>query len=201
MQTLKIKWTGYRPLLMHSSAMIDPDNASVREIKKLEVAMKKLKKDDYDGREKYRRQIERLEWEGSLYWDGSQMFVPGENIHACIVEGARKAKVGKRAEAAILPPEDVPVISSAKPGTTLDDLYTRKEFSLRKPVRIPPRTGARIMKVRPIIPTGWELQFEIDYDEEQLPKDDLITAMEDAGSLVGIGDWRPKFGRFKVEAS
>jgi hypothetical protein len=27
----------------------------------------------------------------------------------------------------------------------------------------------------------------------------LVKAMTDAGSLVGLGDWRPKFGRFLVE--
>lgn len=158
-----------------------------------------MKKDNDTAREKKRREIERAEWEGSLYHDGENLFVPGDNIHACIVGGARKAKLGKQVESGMLPVDDVPIKTALKPGESLDKIYDRKEFSLRKPVRIPPRTGARLMKVRPMIPSGWELNFEVEFDQNQLSKDNLVEAMREAGRKIGLGDWRPRFGRFIVE--
>ena len=66
-------------------------------------------------------------------------------------------------------------------------------------MRVPPKTGARVMKVRPMVPTGWQLKFSVEYDENLVNEKDLHRAMVDAGTLVGLGNWRPKFGRFLVK--
>jgi hypothetical protein len=50
-----------------------------------------------------------------------------------------------------------------------------------------------------MIPTGWSLSFDIEFDDSIVNPKNLLKAMSDAGSLVGLGDWRPKFGRFLVE--
>lgn len=198
LKIMTVRWTGVRPLLMHSAAMIDPDNKFVRRIEELKGEIKKRKKDDFSGKEELRREVERAEWEGSLYWDGERLFIPGDNIQAAITEAARRTKAGKRAQEALVPINDTPI--TTKPSfDSLDDLFANPQFQLRQAVRIPPRTGSRIMKVRPMIPTGWELRFDIEYDGDSLPTKDLTTALENAGKYIGIGDWRPKFGRFTVE--
>jgi hypothetical protein len=43
------------------------------------------------------------------------------------------------------------------------------------------------------------LEFTIKYDAERIGKDTLKQILEEAGATKGIGDYRPKFGRFKVE--
>lgn len=199
METLKVKWTGIRPLIMHNAAMIDPDNIWVREMDKLKKELKKAKKDDYDGREKIRRATERAEWMGSIYYSSELgVYIPGDCITATIVNGARKAKAGKLVEQGVVPIDDVPIQTKRK-TQDLDALFKDPEFQLRKPVRIPPRTGARLMKVRPMIPTGWVLEFEIEYDATVIPTEDLKEANEVGGQLIGLCDWRPRFGRFLVE--
>jgi hypothetical protein len=50
-----------------------------------------------------------------------------------------------------------------------------------------------------MIPTGWTMTFDLEFDEGIVNPKNLMKAMTDAGSLVGLGDWRPKFGRFLVE--
>ena len=55
------------------------------------------------------------------------------------------------------------------------------------------------MRIRPMIPTGWSLKFTAEYDPHILSESAIIQAANDAGSLIGLGDWRPKFGRFAVE--
>jgi hypothetical protein len=198
MKALKTTWTGIRPLVMHSAAMIDPDNPNVRLLNQMQRALKKLKKEDEEGREEQRRKIERVEWEASLYFDGERLFVPGDNIMRCIQEGARKSKAGKQAESGLLPVDDSVIHTTVKGKINLDSLFQDKAFSLRQAVRIPPRTGSRIMKVRPMVPTGWSITFDVEYDEKVLATEALKEAMKDAGTLIGLGDWRPKFGRFEV---
>lgn len=196
MKTLKAKWTGIRPLIMHSADMVDPLNPFVRRIK--EISSKGSKKLTDSDRE----EMQRLEWEGALYWDDELgLVIPSEMIEKCIREGAMKSRLGKSAEAASFVQEPQVALNGHRYPKSKDKLYEQPEFQLRKAVRIPPRTGARIMKVRPLIPTGWTLEFTLEYDDSVINKKDLEKAMLDAGSLVGLGVWRPKFGRFQVEVS
>jgi len=56
-----------------------------------------------------------------------------------------------------------------------------------------------ITRMRPALYKGWQATFDIqvllpEYISRQL----LLRVMEDAGRLVGIGDFRPTFGRFSV---
>lgn len=79
---------------------------------------------------------------------------------------------------------------------TKEKMFADPRFSLRKGVAV---QKSRIIRLRPMIPTGWSLTFVLEFDDSILNKKSLIKAIEDAGSLVGLGDWRPKFGRFNAE--
>jgi hypothetical protein len=181
---------------MHNAAMVDPLNPHVRRIKDINSkGSKKLTDSD-------REEMQRLEWAGSLYWDEKLgLHIPSENIEKCIREGATKSRLGKAAEAASFVTDPVVKLDCGKYPMDLDKLYELSEYQFRKPVRIPPKTGARIMKVRPVIPTGWKLTFVVEFDDSVINSKDIVKAMIDAGALVGLGDWRPKFGRFTVEVS
>jgi uncharacterized protein with NRDE domain len=58
----------------------------------------------------------------------------------------------------------------------------------------------RIIRVRPRIPE-WSISFTVEYDESVINGRDLEQAITEAGAIVGIGDWRPKYGRFTAEFS
>jgi hypothetical protein len=75
-------------------------------------------------------------------------------------------------------------------------MFADPKFVLRKGVAV---QKARIIRVRPMIPTGWVVKIELEFDESIVNPKSLMKAMIDAGALVGTGDWRPKFGRFLVE--
>lgn len=64
----------------------------------------------------------------------------------------------------------------------------------RRPVVI---KGARIVKERPIF-ADWKLSFVLESMDEQFPADALKAILEHAGRYKGIGDYRPRFGLFKV---
>jgi hypothetical protein len=194
MKTMKATWTGIRPLLMHNGLLADPTNPYVISIKK--ITAKKNKKTDADNHE-----IGRLEWLGSLYLgeDGKSLVIPSDNIERCIQEGARKSRLGKDAQAAVFCSEvEVPIQHDSIRGRVPETLFDDPRFVLRKGVKI---TTNRVIRVRPIIPTGWAVSFTLEYDETIINQRNLEQAMRDAGSLIGLGDWRPKFGRFTVEVS
>ena len=190
MKTLQVTWTGIRPLVLHNGLLADPTNQIVRSIKKL--TSKKNKKTDFDNEE-----IARLEWTGGLYIgvDG-KLVIPSDNIERCVQDGAKKSRIGKDVQAAVFCTEPEVVIEhDAIKGRSPESLYADKSgrFVLRKPVKV---TTSRVIRVRPMIPTGWTLNFSLEYDESIVNARALEQSMQDAGALCGLGDWRPKFGRF-----
>ena len=96
MKTIKVKWTGIRPLVMHNGLMADPTNPLVRRIKEItSKGSKKLTDADYEERD-------RLEWDAGLYWDTKDgLIMPSDNIERCIQLGAQKSRIGKDVQAAV----------------------------------------------------------------------------------------------------
>lgn len=190
MKTIKVKWTGIRPLVMHNGLMADPTNPLVRRIKEItSKGSKKLTDADYEERD-------RLEWDAGLYWDLQDgLIMPSDNIERCIQLGAQKSRIGKDVQAAVFCATPHVIINHAGPKDK-DKLYADPRYTLRKGVAV---QKSRIIRIRPMIPTGWSMTFDIEFDEGIVNPKNLLKAMADAGSLVGLGDWRPKFGRFLVE--
>lgn len=56
---------------------------------------------------------------------------------------------------------------------------------------------SRIIRERPRF-DEWELSFEVEITDEQLPVDVVRRILEHAGNRKGLGDFRPRFGRFLV---
>lgn len=190
MKTLTVKWTGIRPLVMHNGLMADPTHPLVRRIKEItSKGSKKLTESDYEERD-------RLEWEAGLYWtDGVGLVIPSDNIERCIQLGAQKSRIGKDVQAAVFC-ADTEVALDYQGPKTKDKLYADPRFTLRKGVAV---QQSRIIRIRPMIPTGWSLSFKLEFDDSIVNEKALVKAMADAGALIGLGDWRPKFGRFTVE--
>jgi hypothetical protein len=174
---------------MHSAELADPLNDTVRKIKALTA--KKTKKTDFDMEE-----IDRLSFIGSLYLseDGKPV-IPSDNIERCIQLGAQKKRLGKDVAAAVLCADAEYKLEYEGPSDP-NKLYKSKTHCLRKSVAV---QKARVIRVRPMFPTGWSVSFTLEYDEGVINERAIVEAMQDAGSLIGLGDWRPKFGRFSVE--
>ena len=191
MKTLTVTWTGIRPLVMHNGLMADPTNPYTRKIKEIvSKGSKKMTESDYENRD-------RLEWEAGLYWDDKDgLIMPSDNIERCIQLGAQKARRGKDVQAAVFCSDTHAVIQYEGRTTNKDKLYNHPAFTLRKGVAI---QKSRLIRVRPMVPTGWSIKFTVEYDDSIVNEKDLLKAMQEAGALVGLGDWRPKFGRFLVE--
>ena len=56
---------------------------------------------------------------------------------------------------------------------------------------------ARIMRARPLF-EDWNLEFSITITDDRLAPETIIEALKYAGQYIGIGDFRPKYGRFAL---
>lgn len=58
---------------------------------------------------------------------------------------------------------------------------------------------AAIPRIRPAMLAGWEASFDVMVQTpEYITRDELYDVISQAGRLVGVGDFRPTYGRFQV---
>ena len=126
--------------------------------------------------------------------DTQELYVPGIAIQRCLVaaatysKGKGRASLQKQVAACVLViPERI-------------SLGIKEYVVDSRPVVIPATKG-RIVRHRPRF-DNWRLTFSIEYDTELLSETDLRHVVDDAGSRVGLLDFRPEkkgpFGRFIV---
>lgn len=60
-----------------------------------------------------------------------------------------------------------------------------------------PATKGRINRYRPLL-ENWSLSFTIEILDDRIDETILKTVLDEAGRINGLGDWRPRFGRFIV---
>ena len=138
-------------------------------------------------------ELARLEFQGSLYFSKTGPVLPGRLIEATITNGAKKTRDGKIAKSAMFV-EDNPVLDYKGPKTR-EGLWADENYRLVVPVVI---SRARVMRTRPIF-NEWKVEVEVNYDDTQANESQVFKWLEAAGTQEGLGDWRPRYGRFEVE--
>ena len=186
MKTAKYRIKGLSPLLMHNERLANPFDDITRAMKGITG---KRKKTDDDLLE-----IARLEWLGGLYYtEANGIHVPGYNLLAAIIGGGKVHKLGTAVKrSAIVESDELPVIyeGSAKP----DDLFADKRFVDMRSVKV---GTSKVMRCRPKF-NEWQIDFALLFDEAGINRSDLDRCVETAGQMVGLGDYRPRFGRFEI---
>lgn len=188
MKLLNIKITGTRPFLSHNDTLSDPLNPLTKYHKSLSSKRKKTD-EDY-------ALLAESQLVTSCYYDEQLGFVMnGEMIEACIKSGAKLNKLGKVIDRAIMLTDVVFPMTIKNCPVNPQELAKNPDFIYAKSVKI---GTARVMSYRPIF-RDWSVEFGLMFDEEQITKEELLMVLENAGNLCGVGDWRPRFGRFSVE--
>lgn len=185
--TLTIEGTA--PILMHNARLADPLDPAAKVVKRLSSKQKKTD-DDHMA-------LAEAEYRGGLYLDSDVgPYIPGENLMATLVEGAKLNKLGVKVKRGVLIETDINPLAYTGPRDA-DDLWDDENFRLRASVKV---GMSRVVRTRPMF-SSWRVQCEGVLDESQLDLDQLGQIAENSGSFIGLGDWRPRFGRFisKVE--
>lgn len=178
-----ITLTGTAPLLMHNSRLANPLDPATKALKRYTAKRNKTDEDH--------ETIARLEHAGGLYLDPDVgPFIPGENISRCLVDGAKLTKQGVKVTRGVFIKTDVNPLSYDGPRTA-DGLWEAgyKHMASAK-------VGMqRIMRCRPVF-YDWIVEADGFLDASVLELSDIASIAVNAGQMIGLGDWRPRFGRF-----
>lgn len=185
-QTIQYRLTGVVPLLMHNGQLANPLNPHTKSMKEMSGIRKKTEDD--------LAELSRREWLGGLYTD-SEGFpcLPADVLLATLIEGAKKSKLGKQ----FAPGCFIEADARLKIGDTRKavDLWGDPEYVDFRGVKV---TQSRVMRTRPRFPK-WATDVEVHVNTTLVNLSQVDKAWEDAGVQVGVGDYRPRFGRFNVE--
>lgn len=186
MKTLKVKIEGVAPLLMHNGDLANPLNPYVKEAKKYSGKRKKTDEDH--------KKLHDIEWLGGLYLTEDETIeIPAYVLRAMTINGAKRDKNGKAFTSAIFVTKNGKFNHNGP--KKIKDLQSDLAF---RDVRIVNIQKNKIVRCRPKFDT-WSVEFELEYDEDQVNKDAVVAALNAGGLLHGIGDARSLgFGRFKV---
>lgn len=186
MEIIKVRLTGTRPLLMHADIFSDPLNPLTKAHKVLTGKRKKTE-DDHEA-------IAKSEWRGGLYYDEHVgPYIPGVNIEAALVAGGKLSKMGSQLKRSVEVLDEICAIQYDGPRK-VEGLWAAGFYDARS-VKV---QTARLMRYRPKF-NKWAAECEIAFDPESIDRDQVIKCLADAGQYCGVGDYRPKYGRFTVE--
>lgn len=191
--SVQIKLQGVSPLLCHNGQTADPRNTYAKAMKA--VSGKRKKTDaDYD-------EMARLEWLAGLYRIDGDLVIPDYVIESAMIKGAMKSKRGPQAKCGLFFTEHASLEFDGKPDTITDDTLSGMFESGGFTHTIGVKVGmAKVMRTRPMF-RNWSITITAQYDPDVLNMRDVEEIAIDAGKLVGIGDWRPKHGRFNAEVA
>jgi hypothetical protein len=179
--------TGNAPLLMQAETLANP----LHELTKAHKAVsgkKKKSEDDYLW-------LMESEWSAGMYFDDQiGPYIPALNIEGCIAEAGKIHRLGKTIKQAVRVVDDKHKLEYDGPRKK-EKLWQGNKHADVRGVNV---GGKKIMRCRPIF-LSWATQFDIEFMEDVIDKGDLVRVVEEAGRRIGIGTYRPRFGRFGVE--
>lgn len=132
-----------------------------------------------------------------LHRDEHGCFIPSVSFKQCLLNGAKMGNIkdGRRSYATVLEATFFPEGNLYLGKETFDDVF---ETWGRRP---PGPRGAAIMLRYPRFAVGWCADFTgILTMGDQHTVAAVQQALEAAGLLVGLGSWRPEYGRFIVRS-
>ena len=182
---LNVSIKGVSPLLTHNIQLADPMNQWTKALKEISSKRKKTETDFAE--------MSRIEWYGGLYVNSDKRIIlPSEVLFGSICGGAKKSKLGKQFLSGFDVVSDS--ILEYDGDKNIDKLWKSGKSTDIRAVSI---QRARIMRTRPIF-FNWSVTIKCHFMEDILNKSQVVKAIEDAGMYVGVGDYRPRYGRYVI---
>lgn len=186
MEQLKLRVVGRSPLMMHSDKLANPLLSETRAHKELTGKRKKTE-DDHLA-------IARSEFLAALYWTAKDgIHIPGNCFDATFLGGAKLQKLGVHWKRGALVIEDKVKLLHDGPSTP-EKLWADPRYVDCRGVKV---GTAKIMRYRPVF-MNWAAELTVAVNNDVLNVNEAKKAIEDAGALIGVCEFRPRFGRFEV---
>lgn len=135
----------------------------------------------------------RIEFLAGLYIGKNGPIIPAQNIDAVLLGAAKKSKEGNIAKSAVFCPEHAELLYD---GPRIpDEMWQIDDFRFSRLVKV---GTARVVRMRPIF-NQWSATVKVSIETSLVNESRLNDWWDAAGSVVGLGDWRPQYGRFEVK--
>lgn len=125
--------------------------------------------------------------------EDGQLAIPGEYVRMSIINAAKfrqDPRSPRKSAMDLFKASIVCLTPLASLGVEKWDYEDKRRVVIQ-------RNG--VNRVRPAMKLGWSATFEIMVNlPEYVPQDVLLDTINAAGRLVGVGDFRPTYGRFAV---
>jgi hypothetical protein len=186
MEQISVKIEGTAPLMMHADTFANPLHPATKLHKELTSKRKKTEEDHLA--------IARSEFISGCYWNAADgFFIPGQNVDATLLAGAKLQKLGTHWRRGALVLENRIKLKHDGPKNP-DDLWENPAFVDCRGVKV---GAAKIMRYRPVF-LRWSAEFTVVVNPDVLDLQEARKAITDAGALIGVCEYRPRFGRFAV---
>lgn len=143
------------------------------------------------------------EWRQYLYVNSDkQVYQPASHFEGCLIKASAGYKIqGGRGKtysqlfkgSVFVSPDEI--LHGIENPESLDFDGDKRLYLDLRPVVV---QRARVARIRPCFKPGWKLDFEITVLDDQIPTNVVNEVLILAGRTVGVGDFRPRFGRFMV---
>lgn len=191
METVNIRLSGVEGsmLLTHNERLASKLDPIARQMTDISSKRKKTD-DDYD-------ELAHLEMLGGVYeTDDGQVGIPVWNVFRSLQDGAKLNKLGRSVERGVVPiGADITAIKHDGPPTA-EAMWRAGCFDQRS-VKV---GMSKVTRTRPAF-RNWVVEVSFALDTEILNLGDFRMVAENAGRLAGLGDYRPRFGRYDVEVT
>jgi hypothetical protein len=143
------------------------------------------------------------EWEDTCYVENDHLVQPGLHIEMAMAKASKGYKMpGSRGKSyyelfasnVFVKPEMIPH-GVRLPKTPNINVYEDRVYVDVRAVVV---NRGRVLRSRLALAPGWRLAFQIDVEDDQLQVEVVKEVLEQAGQKVGLGDYRPRNGRFKI---
>jgi len=125
--------------------------------------------------------------------DAEEICIPGEYVRQAIINAAKyrpDPRSPRKSAMDLFKAGVVSLTDLASTGVTKWDFEDKRRVQVQR---------AGITRVRPALKQGWAIQVELLVNlPEYIAPADLLEVIVNAGRLIGLGDFRPTYGRFSV---
>ena len=196
---VRIELWGTKPLLMHNERLANPFDEITRAIAAITSKRTRQTEDD-------KHQVQRLEWEGGLYFDhgtpahgelpareGVGPYIPSANLKKCLVNAGAIYRAGTSLIRALFPEDsEIPLLYEGP--RDIDGLWDAQFLDARM-------VGVqrnKVLRTRPKF-EQWALSTVFMVETTIVDVYSLTRYLDTAGTTTGLGDYRPTFGRFRAK--
>ena len=136
------------------------------------------------------------EWKAFFYKDkDGKIGHPSAAVESALATAARDFKADKRRSMK----DVIKALVYANETMMTFTNRTEKDIEVHRASVVNPNTKGRGFRYRPLFSIGWVLSFSLTIADTEVVEVSRVKEILDyAGYRIGVGNWRPKFGRFMV---